>query len=250
MSSHARVEKAQSQLLSTGTTREYGAPRYTMPIGRAYTKGIMDVTVSLITLVLLAPLMLMIALAIKLDSKGPVLFVQTRTGVRRRRVGRWILHEPGEFRFYKFRSMVAGADTSLHRAHIEQYVNGNGLNGSKHATFKLVDDPRVTRVGRFLRRSSLDELPQLFNVLKREMSLVGPRPVPPYEGEHYLERFPERFAVLSGMTGLWQVSGRSELSSEKMAELDLEYIHTHSLALDAKILLRTIPVVIRGRGAG
>jgi lipopolysaccharide/colanic/teichoic acid biosynthesis glycosyltransferase len=250
MSSHTRVEKVQSPVRSTTTTREREALQYTMPVGRACAKGIVDVSVSLITLVLLAPLMLMIVLAIKLDSKGPALFVQTRTGVRRRRVGRWILHEPGEFRFYKFRSMVAGADTSLHQAHIEQYVNGNGLNGSKHATYKLVDDPRVTRVGRFLRRLSLDELPQLFNVLKREMSLVGPRPVPPYEGEHYLERFPERFAVLPGMTGLWQVSGRSDLSSEKMTELDLEYIHEHSLALDAKILLRTIPVVARGRGAG
>ena len=250
MSSHTRVEKVHSAVRSTTTTREHEALQYSMPVGRACAKGIVDVSVSLITLMLLAPLMLVIVLAIKLDSRGPALFVQTRTGVRRRRVGRWILHEPGEFRFYKFRSMAAGADTSLHQAHIEQYVNGNGLNGSKHATYKLVDDPRVTRVGRFLRRLSLDELPQLFNVLKREMSLVGPRPVPPYEGEHYLERFPERFAVLPGMTGLWQVSGRSDLSSEKMTELDLEYIHEHSLALDAKILLRTIPVVAGGRGAG
>jgi exopolysaccharide production protein ExoY len=221
-----------------------------MPLGRARVKDLLDVTLSVVALVLLAPLMLMVAIAIKLDTRGPVLFVQERTGVRRRRVGRWIVHEPAQFRFYKFRSMTADADPSLHEAHIQKYVNGDGLNGSKRARYKLADDPRITRTGRLIRRTSIDELPQLFNVLKREMSLVGPRPVPPYEGRYYLEHSPERFAALPGITGLWQVSGRCDLSSEEMTELDLEYIRTQSLGLDAKILLKTIPVVVTARGAG
>jgi lipopolysaccharide/colanic/teichoic acid biosynthesis glycosyltransferase len=251
MSSHSRVEEVQSLVLSSTTPeRESQPPAYSMPLGRARAKDALDVTLSIVALVFLTPLMLIVAIAIKLDSRGPVLFVQERSGVRRRRVGRWMVHEPAQFRFYKFRSMVADADPSLHEAHIQKYVNGDGLNGSKHARFKLADDPRITRVGRLIRRTSIDELPQLFNVLKREMSLVGPRPVPPYEGRHYLERFPERFAALPGITGLWQVSGRCDLSSEEMTELDLEYIRTQSLGLDAKILLRTIPVVLTARGAG
>jgi lipopolysaccharide/colanic/teichoic acid biosynthesis glycosyltransferase len=251
MSSHSRVEEVQPLVLTSATPEHQAqAPAYSMPLGRARAKDVLDVTLSIVALVLLAPLMLMVAIAIKLDSKGPVLFVSERTGVRRRRIGRWIVHEPAQFRFYKFRSMVADADPSLHEAHIQRYVNGDGLNGSKNARYKLADDPRITRVGRLIRRTSIDELPQLFNVLKRQMSLVGPRPVPPYEGRHYLEHSPERFAALPGITGLWQVSGRCDLSSEEMTELDLEYIRKQSIALDAKILLRTIPVVLTARGAG
>jgi lipopolysaccharide/colanic/teichoic acid biosynthesis glycosyltransferase len=219
-------------------------------VARARSKDLVDVTLGLFALVLLAPLMLILAAAIKLDSKGPVLFAHDRIGVRRRRVGRWIVHEPAVFRFYKFRSMVESADSSLHEAHIQRYLGGDVSNGLPNARFKLADDPRITRVGHFLRRTSLDELPQLFHVLKREMSLVGPRPVPPYEAEHYLRCYPERFGTLPGITGLWQVSGRCDLSAEEMVELDLEYVRSQSLALDAKIMLRTIPAVLSARGAG
>jgi lipopolysaccharide/colanic/teichoic acid biosynthesis glycosyltransferase len=226
------------------------APRLAVPIGRARAKDVRDVAVAAVLLALFAPLMLLVALAIKLDSRGPVFFVQERVGVRRRRVGRWIVHEPTRFRVYKFRSMVRDADSSLHEAHIEEYLSGNGANGSGKSRFKLTDDPRITRVGRLIRRTSIDELPQLLNVLKREMSIVGPRPVPPYEGERYVQQYPERFSMLPGLTGLWQVNGRCDLSADEMARLDLEYVRRHSLLLDVRIMARTIPAVLSGRGAG
>ena len=226
------------------------APPLAISIARTRAKDLRDVLLATVLLAVFAPLMLLVALAIKLDSRGPVLFVQERVGVRRRRVGRWIVHEPARFRFYKFRSMVRDADSSLHEAHIDEYLAGNGANGTAKSRFKLADDPRITRVGRMIRRTSIDELPQLFNVLKREMSIVGPRPVPPYEGEHYVEQYPERFSMLPGLTGLWQVNGRCDLSADEMARLDLEYVRRHSALLDLQIMLRTIPAVLSGRGAG
>jgi len=225
-------------------------PAQAVSIARARAKDLRDVVIAALLLIVLAPLMLVVALAIKLDSRGSVFFVQERLGVRRRRVGRWIVHEPAPFRFYKFRSMVRDADQSLHEAHIEEYLAGNGANGAPRSRFKLADDPRITRVGRVIRRASIDELPQLFNILKREMSLVGPRPVPRYEGQHYVEHYPERFSMLPGLTGLWQVNGRCDLSADEMARLDLEYVRRHSLLFDLKILMRTIPAVLSGRGAG
>jgi lipopolysaccharide/colanic/teichoic acid biosynthesis glycosyltransferase len=212
-------------------------------------KDVLDVTIAAVLLVVLSPVLAAVAIAIKLDSRGPVLFVQERTGVRRRRIGGRLEWEPSTFRFLKFRSMVHNADPSLHEAHIMEYVAGGGATDGARARFKVADDPRITRVGRVTRRLSLDELPQLLNVLKREMSMVGPRPVPPYEAAHYLTRYPERFAALPGITGLWQVRGRCDLSSDEMAELDVEYVENQSLLLDAKILFQTIPAVITGRGA-
>lgn len=174
--------------------------------------------------------MLLIALAIKLDSPGPVLFRQTRIG------------KGGKpFTLYKFRSMVDGADRqqeALRRA-----------TGRSALLFKLRDDPRVTRVGRFLRRTSLDELPQFFNVLKGEMSVVGPRPPVPEEVAEYQDWHLQRLLVTPGLTGLWQVNGRSDLTFDEMVRLDLYYVENWSPWLDLKVILRTVPVVLTGRGA-
>jgi lipopolysaccharide/colanic/teichoic acid biosynthesis glycosyltransferase len=213
-------------------------------------KRALDVGLGLFALVLLSPLMLVIAILIKLDSPGPVLFSQTRVGARLERGrDRWswkIRH----FNMLKFRSMVHNADQSLHQAHVQAFVQGRLSSGDGQGPkFKLNADPRITRVGRILRRSSLDELPQLINVVRGEMSLVGPRPVPAYEVAHYEEWHHERLFALPGITGLWQVMGRCELPFEEMVRLDIDYVRSRSLVLDIKVLLLTIPAVLTGRGA-
>lgn len=231
--------------------RQDGSDQSPLGVARAhvFAKTALDMIVTIMLLALLAPTLLVVAIAIRLDSPGPVLFVQERWGVRARRIGRRIVYEPATFRFYKFRSMISDADAAIHRAHIERYLSGAAVAGDENARFKLGRDPRVTGIGRLIRRTSLDELPQLFNVLRRDMSLVGPRPVPLYEGEYYLEHVPERFGALPGLTGLWQVSGRCDLSSKEMLDLDLEYVRRQSIGLDLKVLLRTVPAVVTGRGA-
>jgi lipopolysaccharide/colanic/teichoic acid biosynthesis glycosyltransferase len=200
--------------------------------------------VATVVLVLLSPLLLVVSVAIVLDSRGPVLFRQSRLGSVRRRDGIW---EPRTFRIFKFRSMTVGADEGVHAEHVRAYVNG-GLD-TAGAGFKLARDARVTRVGRLLRRTSLDEVPQLLNVLRGEMSLVGPRPVPVYEAVLYDSRSARRLAALPGLTGLWQVRGRSRRTHDEMMELDLEYVEQRSLLLDLHILLATVPAVVRGDGA-
>jgi lipopolysaccharide/colanic/teichoic acid biosynthesis glycosyltransferase len=213
-------------------------------------KRCVDVVLAGLLLVLLLPLMLLIAVLIKLDSPGPIIFVHERVGAKRQSFGRkaaWVIRN---FSFYKFRSMVQNADPSLHEAYIRDFVEGRARaskeNGGK---FKLTNDPRVTRVGRILRRSSLDELPQLINVLRGEMSLVGPRPVPPYEVARYRNGDHKRLAAPPGITGLWQVNGRCQVSFEEMIRMDQQYIRNASLWLDLKILFLTIPAVLSGKGA-
>jgi exopolysaccharide biosynthesis polyprenyl glycosylphosphotransferase len=198
---------------------------------KLFVKRLFDLALTLAALPLLAPVMGLIALAIKLDSKGPVFFNQERVGLNKRR-----------FRLRKFRTMVRDADKLL--AKIEH------LNEAQGPIFKIANDPRVTRVGRFLRRTSLDELPQFFNVLRGEMSLVGPRPMSLRDVDLFdqgIQR--KRFSVKPGITCLWQISGRSSLPFAKWLELDLRYIDQWSLGLDIKILLRTIPAVLKGTGA-
>jgi exopolysaccharide biosynthesis polyprenyl glycosylphosphotransferase len=193
-------------------------------------KRAMDVAVAGLILVTLAPLASLIALAIKIDSPGPVHFRQTRVG----RFGR-------RFTCYKFRSMHEGADAQQ-----------RALSHRNEATgpiFKIRDDPRLTRVGRVLRRLSFDELPQLWNVLFGDMSLVGPRPPMPDEVARYEDWHRRRLEVAPGLTGLWQVSGRSELTFDEMVMLDLYYAENWSLGLDLAIMLRTVPTVLRGTGA-
>lgn len=193
-------------------------------------KRAMDVIIASLTLVLLSPLMLLIAILIKLDSPGPVVFKQTRVG----RGGR-------PFTVYKFRTMHEGAD--LEREALKD------LNEARGPLFKIRDDPRRTRLGRFLRRTSLDELLQMYNVLKGEMSLIGPRPPLPVEVEQYQAWHKKRLETWPGITGLWQVSGRSELTFDEMALLDIYYIENWSPWLDLKIFLKTIPTLILGTGA-
>jgi len=193
-------------------------------------KRAIDVIFSSIGLLLLSPLMACIALAIKLGSPGPVLFAQTRVG----KGGR-------PFIALKFRSMRAGADQE-----VSDLADRNEATGP---IFKIRLDPRVTPVGRFLRRTSLDELPQLYNVLRGEMSLVGPRPPIPSEVRQYKEWHRERLAVSPGLTGLWQVSGRSDVTFDEMVLMDIYYIENWSLWLDFRIMLRTIPTVLFADGA-
>ena len=193
-------------------------------------KRVLDVVGALIGLVFGLPLMGLAALIIKLESRGPVLY-------RSQRIGRG-----GQaFTFFKLRSMMDGADRHRHRL--------SHLNEADGPVFKMSRDPRVTRVGRFLRMSSLDELPQLFNVLRGEMSLVGPRPPIPEEVSQYEPWQFRRLAVKPGLTCLWQISGRSRLGFQEWMRLDLEYIRHQSLALDVKILVRTVPAVLSREGA-
>ncbi len=215
-----------------------------------YGKRLIDLVLATLLLILLLPLMLLIAILIKLDTPGPVLFVQERVGARRRSEGGRTTWKVEDFCVYKFRSMVADADQSVHQAHIKAFVEGRiEASDTDNSRFKLKGDPRVTRVGHILRKTSLDELPQLFNVIKGEMSLVGPRPVPTYEVAGYQARHHERLAALPGITGLWQVMGRSQVSFEEMIAMDIEYVRARSMWLDIKILCLTIPAVLSGRGA-
>ena len=193
-------------------------------------KRALDLTGSLLGLLLAAPLLPLLAAAIKLDSPGPVFFVQDRAGENGR-----------PFRLIKLRTMVAGADEML-----PDLVD---LESLPSPGFKRRDDPRVTRVGRFLRRSSLDELPQLWNVLKGEMSLVGPRPEETRVVLHYTDWHRQRLAVKLGMTGPMQVNGRADLTLDQRVEIELDYIRHYALWRDLKLLARTVGVVLSGRGA-
>jgi len=206
-------------------------------------KRIMDTVGSALALLVLAPVLLAIALAIKLTSKGPVFFRQKRVG------------QHGEqFVFLKFRSMHVNNDASAHKAFVRQLIAGqaagNSSNGNGPAVYKLTKDPRITRVGAFLRKTSLDELPQFWNVLRGDMSLVGPRPAIAYEVEAY--DIWHRRRVLEakpGITGLWQVNGRSRIKFDDMVRLDLRYAKTWSPWMDLKILMRTPAAVVFGDGA-
>jgi lipopolysaccharide/colanic/teichoic acid biosynthesis glycosyltransferase len=198
----------------------------------------------------LLPLILLIGLLIKLDSPGPVIFRQERVGSRPRWNNGRLTWEIQIFSMYKFRSMFANADQSLHQAYIQNFVKGKlEAVENQPQRFKLASDPRITPIGRILRKTSLDELPQLLNVLKGDMSLVGPRPVPTYEVAEYEECHYARLAARPGLTGLWQLKGRGNVSFEEMIQMDIEYVRTQSPWQNIKILLLTIPAVLSGRGA-
>jgi exopolysaccharide biosynthesis polyprenyl glycosylphosphotransferase len=203
----------------------------------------MDIIGSIVGLLLFSPIMLIAALAIKVTSRGPVFFTQNRFGQKGVR-----------FPFYKFRSMLQNTDDQIHREYVTNLIKGDleriNQGGEEGPLYKMKSDPRITKVGKIIRKTSIDELPQFFNVLKGEMSLVGPRPPIPYEVEKYepwhLRRILE---VKPGITGLWQVDGRSKTSFDDMVRLDLRYVQSWSLWLDIKILLKTIRAVIRPDGA-
>ncbi len=213
-------------------------------------KRALDVTVSALALVMLLPLMTLIAVLIVIDSPGPIIYVQKRVGARRWAHAGYSYWKQDTFNFYKFRTMVCKADSSPHQAFVTAFIKGNvGTSSASCAEYKLTRDPRVTRIGRILRKTSLDELPQFVNVLKGNMSLVGPRPAMPYEVDLYQDCHKCRFQIYSGITGWWQVKGRSRVSFDEMCRLDSFYIDHASLALDLKILLLTPWAVISGRGA-
>ncbi|MCW1886367.1 sugar transferase [Luteolibacter flavescens] len=194
-------------------------------------KRMVDATLSATALVVLAPLMIIVAILIKVTSPGPVFFAQDRVGMNQRR-----------FRIYKFRSMVVDAEAKKKElAHLNEIADG--------PAFKMKNDPRITAIGRFIRKTSIDELPQLFNVLHGEMSLVGPRPPLPDEVKMYEWLFRKRLSVKPGITCVWQISGRSNTTFERWMQMDSEYIDNWSIWLDLKILVKTVPAVLLGRGA-
>jgi len=201
-------------------------------------KRVLDLVLTCLILVGLSPFLLLIVLAIKIGSSGPVLHTQIRLGKKGR-----------PFVFYKFRSMSVDGDDAEHRSYVKRLIKaGNPYEGGKNGKlfFKISDDGRVTRVGKLIRKYSVDEFPQLFNVLRGEMSLVGPRPPLPYEYEDYSDWDRRRLDGIPGITGLWQVSGKNTIPFEEMVKLDIHYLKDWSLWLDIKIIFRTIHAMLKG----
>jgi lipopolysaccharide/colanic/teichoic acid biosynthesis glycosyltransferase len=229
----------QSRTVNPALTVQYALRRRTA-IERLVKRSI-DVVAAALVLILGFPFFLAIALLIKITSRGPVFFIQNRIG-----------EGGGEFALFKFRTMRPDSDDTLHREFTRNFIQGRlpetQLDGGNGATYKMVDDPRITAVGRFLRKTSLDELPQFINIFKGEMTIVGPRPPLPYEYECYDEWHKLRLKVRPGLTGLWQVSGRSSVPFHEMVAMDIYYIERWSLLLDLKIMLRTVPVMLGGTG--
>ena len=202
---------------------------FNMPYGNSWRKRLFDIVMATLLIFMLAPLLLTVVVLIWLDSPGSIFFTQTRIG------------KGGKpFTMWKFRSMIMGADKQKLELHNEM---------SCGVLFKVKQDPRITRMGRLIRKLSIDELPQLWNVLMGDMSMVGPRPALPNEVVHYTFHQRQRLAVTPGITCFWQITGRSEISFHQQVELDLHYIATQSFSTDMVILLKTIPAVLTGRGA-
>ena len=215
------------------------APIQTISLKLSYerAKRVLDIVFTLCIAVPVLLVSAVIALLILADSEGPILY-------RQKRVGR----NGAEFEMLKFRSMYVKNDDSKHREAIKHYMNGSKLNNDTNSPYKIYDDPRVTKVGKFIRSTSLDELPQFLNVLRGEMSLVGPRPPLPYEVELYSLHQKLRLSGKPGLTGPWQIYGRSRVTFENMVEMDIAYLQRQSLWEDIKLIFLTIPVVIRKRG--
>jgi lipopolysaccharide/colanic/teichoic acid biosynthesis glycosyltransferase len=219
-------------------------------------KRVLDIVLSAVALILLAPILAVIALLIALDSPGPVIFRQRRIGSKPFVVDGQTHWHMSDFMICKFRTMHTDSDPEIHRQFIAAYIAGDDARMAalqskpQPVTIrKIVRDPRVTKIGRLLRATSMDELPQFWNVLKGEMSLVGPRPPIPYEVEMYKPWHLQRLAATPGISGLWQVKGRSLTSFDEMIQLDIDYIRQQSIWLDLKILILTIPAVLMKKGA-
>ena len=216
-------------------------PVQTIAINARYlrAKRLLDILFTLLILLPLGIVMALVAIFIRLDSVGPIFF-------RQQRVGR----NGVPFEMLKFRSMHINCDDTSHRAAIARYLNDQKVQSSGAGTlsYKQTNDPRITRVGHFIRKTSIDELPQFFNVLRGEMTLVGPRPPLPFEVEHYSPHDMLRLSGTSGLTGTWQVYGRSRVTFHSMVEMDIEYLQHPSLRKDLKLIALTIPVMIQGRG--
>jgi len=203
------------------------------PAVAGWLSRLIDLSVGGLALVVLGPAMLLTALIVRLTSPGPALFRQVRVGY---------LEQP--FVMLKFRTMRAGCDDTVHREYNRRELSGEDPRDSGRGLYKLDRDDRITPIGHFLRKSSLDELPQLINVMRGEMALVGPRPALAWEVELYRAHHHERFLVKTGITGLWQVSGRNRLSMIEALDLDVEYVRRRSVGLDVRILARTLPAVL------
>jgi len=219
---------AQQAIDSVETSHAYRRRRETLRYKRPF-----DLVLGGVLLILASPVAAAVALLVKLTSSGPVFFRQERVG-----------QDGRPFTMYKFRTMYHGADTNVHRTYIQQYRQGKVAPGQDGQLFKLRRDPRITAVGGVLRRLALDEIPQLFNVVKGDMSLVGPRPALDYEVADYGERELQRLAVKPGATGLWQIKGRDVVDFATMIDLDLEYIRREGLALDLWIVVATVPALV------
>jgi lipopolysaccharide/colanic/teichoic acid biosynthesis glycosyltransferase len=230
------MEASEATALTTAAAQE----REAEPVAQRLLRRALDLSVALIVLVVLLPLILILILAIRVDSRGPALF-------RQRRVGK----DGREFTVLKFRTMKTGADPAPHREYVERLIAGEDRSVSKggRPLYKLAVDDRITRVGHVLRRLSVDEIPQLWNVVRGDMSLVGPRPVTAYEAGSYPAHWRRRFQVKPGLTGLWQVSGRNERTYEEMVRFDLEYVQRRSVPFDLLILIRTVVVLLTAKGA-
>ena len=202
-------------------------------------KRMLDLVFTILILIPLFIVFAIFAVLIRFDSKGPIFFRQKRIGMN-----------GVEFDLFKLRSMYVDSDDSVHRESIKQYMNGAALNDKESLDnlYKLVDDPRVTRIGQFIRKYSIDELPQFINVLRGEMTLVGPRPPLPYEVEEYSPRDMIRLSGKPGLTGTWQVYGRSRVPFKEMVEMDIEYLGEQSILQDIKLIALTLPVMLQGRG--
>ena len=203
-------------------------------------KRVLDIVFTLLILLPLCIAIVIVAVAIRLDSAGPIFFRQKRVGLNGR-----------EFEMLKFRSMYENSPDAPHRETIVKYMNGEKMHDDSATTefqYKLCDDPRITKVGRFIRKTSIDELPQFFNVLRGEMTLVGPRPPLPYEVESYTPHQRLRLSGKPGLTGTWQVYGRSRVTFQEMVEMDIDYLQHQSFWEDLKLIALTVPVMICGKG--
>jgi lipopolysaccharide/colanic/teichoic acid biosynthesis glycosyltransferase len=202
-------------------------------------KRAMDIFLTILLLIPISPILLATAIIIRLDSPGPAVFKQTRFGAN-----------GTKFTFYKFRSMYNNVASDVHEKATATFMNGAGAlnHDDKNMPYKLGDDSRITRVGRFIRKTSIDELPQLWNILKGDMSIVGPRPPVEYEVRRYTPHQFLRLAGKPGLTGTWQVYGRGSVTFEEMIRQDISYLETQSLIYDLKLILLTVPVMILGRG--
>jgi lipopolysaccharide/colanic/teichoic acid biosynthesis glycosyltransferase len=230
MEAHGLTHEQQQQALS----RVVSEPRW-----RSLLRRIVDVVFASALILLFGPILIAVAVAVRLDSHGPALFRQRRVGYHER-----------EFTLFKFRSMRLDADPRGHKEYVTALIKGEGEkpSGGGEDLYKLAVDNRITPVGRWIRKWSLDELPQLFNVLFGDMTLVGPRPAIPYEVAEYPTWYLQRFSVKPGLTGYWQVSGRNERTYEEMVRLDIEYAERRSLGLDLSILVKTPWVVLSRKG--
>jgi lipopolysaccharide/colanic/teichoic acid biosynthesis glycosyltransferase len=217
-------------------------------------KRVLDIVMSAFFLILLFPLFLVIAISIKLDSNGPIFYIQERVGSRRKKLGQYSYWRWETFPCYKFRTMKNNSHSTIHKNYVTAFINDDeaamaALQGKETKVRKLENDDRITRVGRILRKFSLDEVPQFLNVFLGDMSLVGPRPAILYEVELYKPWHFKRLTTKQGLTGLWQVTSRSSVSFDEMVQLDLKYIEDQSIWMDLKIILKTPIAMLTAKGA-